>query len=654
VSLLAAESTASQHSTNNSSGASIGVGFAVGGQQNGFTVDFAVNKARGNADGDDLGHVNSHVNAGNLVVLSSGGDTTLKGGVVAGKTVVADIGGDLKIESLQDRSTYDSKQVSAGLGLSVCVPPACYGMSGSVNYSQSKVKGDYLSVLEQSGITAGDGGFQVNVEGNTDLKGGLMSSSAAAVDSGYNRLLTGSLTATDLKNKDNYSASGFAVSASVSNVTNQPKNDKVSNVGKPVSSGGIGGVSGSQGSTTVSGISGGVVAILDGSKQELSGKDGSLVLASVDRDVTTENAAGKAGALGKAWDAAQLQKEVQAQVAITQAFSAQAPKAIAKYANERIDTLSDQLEAERDPEKRESLKTEIKNWKEGGFYRTALHAVSGGLTGGFAGAAGAAAVAKGANELSEMQDSVRTMLQDQGLSQSDAAALAGGLAEVAALAIGSVVGDTAGALTALTTDTNNRQLHEKEIKLAEKNGRALMLAAKKNNENITEEEAIARIERQLLRWVDKTAYLKDGGRVDELVMSVLGMTGKDVSLNITWDYRDFAKTHADEYNDASINIQNVVAYSAAFSRVNAGLTPQQVFDRNNQAGAPIAKALAMVFSAEVVAAATPVLAAMSKSALQACQANIVYCLNRAGIFAGEMLAGEALPAGVVSDNYLGR
>jgi hypothetical protein len=129
VNLMAAESTASQHSTNKSSGSSIAVGFGIGGTSNGFTIDLAVSKARGNADGEDVTYTNTHVNGGQNVTVISGGDTTLKGGVITGKNVIADIGGGLNIESLQDRSTFESKQKSAALNASLCLPPFCYGAS---------------------------------------------------------------------------------------------------------------------------------------------------------------------------------------------------------------------------------------------------------------------------------------------------------------------------------------------------------------------------------------------------------------------------------------------------------------------------------------------------------------------------------------------
>jgi hypothetical protein len=50
----------------------------------------------------------------------------------------------------------------------------------SASASQSKVSADYLSVVEQSGIKAGDGGFQIGVKSKTDLQGGLITSSQSA------------------------------------------------------------------------------------------------------------------------------------------------------------------------------------------------------------------------------------------------------------------------------------------------------------------------------------------------------------------------------------------------------------------------------------------------------------------------------------------
>jgi len=454
VNLLAAQSTASQHSTNSSSSSSIGIGFGIGGTSNGFTIDLAVSQARGKADGDDIGYTNSHVTAGSQVNVHSGGDTTLKGGVIAAPTVVADIGGNLNIESLQDSSKFNSKQSSAGLSASLCIPPACYGastVSGSIG--KSHVDGDFLSVLEQSGIKAGDGGFQVAVNGNTDLKGGLLSSSQKAIDQGSNVLMTGSLTSSDLQNKDHYDAGGFALSGSISGKMGdqsppKEKTDKWTDAqkeaaaadGKPGASAGFGSASGDQGSTTASGISGGLIVITDQAKQLATGKDASTVVAGVDRDVTTESAAAKAGALTKGWDAQQLQKDVDTQIAITQEFSKQAPKAIADFADKRLLDIKVQMKKETDAIKYAALQDELSKWDEGGAYRTALHTAAGALSGGVGGALGAAASASSADVLADLQLGTKAALERQGLSPEQAGMAAQAIAELTSLGIGAAVG----------------------------------------------------------------------------------------------------------------------------------------------------------------------------------------------------------------------
>ena len=136
------------------------------------------------------------------------------GALAKGEQVVSKVDGDLRIESLQDTCTYDSKQKSLGVSVSLCIPPFFYGApsTGSLSASGSKVNSDYASVTEQSGIRAGDGGFQVAVIGDTDLKGGAIASTQAAIDLNKNRFRTyGELTTSDPRNK----AENTAKSASV-------------------------------------------------------------------------------------------------------------------------------------------------------------------------------------------------------------------------------------------------------------------------------------------------------------------------------------------------------------------------------------------------------------------------------------------------------
>jgi filamentous hemagglutinin len=57
--------------------------------------------------------VNSHVIGFGAVALNSGNDTTLKGAVVSGNTVIANVGGDFDIVSQQDTSSYREKTAGA-------------------------------------------------------------------------------------------------------------------------------------------------------------------------------------------------------------------------------------------------------------------------------------------------------------------------------------------------------------------------------------------------------------------------------------------------------------------------------------------------------------------------------------------------------------
>ena len=195
-----------------------------------------------------------------------------------------------------------------------------------------------------------------------------------------------------------------------------------------------------------------MVIITDKKKQDATSKDADAVLATIDQTVTTESAAANASALTKGWDGQQLQKEVDAQVAITKEFSKQAPKAIADYAQSQIKAL----------EKSGASAEEIAKWGEGGVYRVALHAVSGALSGGLGGALGSTTVAGSAKYLDKLQSMTMAALLEQGLSPGAAKMFAEGLAEATSLAIGTSVGGMGGGAAALGTDTNNRQLHPQE------------------------------------------------------------------------------------------------------------------------------------------------------------------------------------------------
>ncbi|MDM5182213.1 hypothetical protein PO883_34150, partial [Massilia sp. DJPM01] len=114
------------------------------------------------------------------------------------------------------------------------------------------------------------------------------------------------------------------------------------------------------------------------------------------------------------------------------------------------------------------------------------------------------------------------------------------------------------------------QLHQNEIDLAKKYAGAVAKAG-----GISVAAAEARIERQLLRWADKTAFLNDGEKIDELVVGIIGKKGQDNSIGIKWDFNDYGQKHAAEYNNPTINQQNIGLYSPLLSSINVGITPAE-------------------------------------------------------------------------------
>ena len=125
-----------------------------------------------------------------------------------GKSVHLDAAA-LNIESQQDTLKFEGEQQNIEGQITVG-----YGVSGSASYSQSKVNADYAAVREQSGIFAGDDGYQINVKGQTHLKGGLITSTKAAEEAGKNHFSTGSIVVEDIQNHANYDANGFGIGGS--------------------------------------------------------------------------------------------------------------------------------------------------------------------------------------------------------------------------------------------------------------------------------------------------------------------------------------------------------------------------------------------------------------------------------------------------------
>jgi len=183
----------------------INIAFTLGATGAGVTLSAA--QGSGDGKGQDISYNNTQV-LGNTVSIKSGDDTTLQGAVVAGNTVKTDIGGNLNIESLQATSSF--AQSSKNIGGSITISPAGVPTGGSLSVGKSNIDSKFASVNEQSGIQAGDGGFQVDVKGKTELKGGAITSTQAAIDTKANTYNSaGGTTLTDLTNSADYKADGF-------------------------------------------------------------------------------------------------------------------------------------------------------------------------------------------------------------------------------------------------------------------------------------------------------------------------------------------------------------------------------------------------------------------------------------------------------------
>ncbi|MFC3393722.1 hemagglutinin repeat-containing protein [Brenneria rubrifaciens] len=201
INLLSAENTRQLDGKNESRGGSVGVGIGVGSGGWGISVSASVNKGKGSESGNGVTHTETTVDAGRRVTLLSGRDTALSGAQVSGETVKADVGRNLTMTSEQDSDRYDAKQQNAGAGGSFTF--GSMSGSASVNLSRDKMHSDYDSVVEQTGIFAGKGGFDVTVGEHTRLDGAVMGSTAAP---DKNRLDTGTLGFSDIENRADYKA----------------------------------------------------------------------------------------------------------------------------------------------------------------------------------------------------------------------------------------------------------------------------------------------------------------------------------------------------------------------------------------------------------------------------------------------------------------
>lgn len=265
---------------------------------------------------------------------------------MAGDGVTGNVGGNLSIETKQERNTYEEKNTSAGVSMNYGVKDRKTSLSGGA--SQGNTKSNYESAKDQAGIRAGKEGYDITVKDNTHLKGSLIASDATKEK---NTLTTGTLTWEDIDNKADYKAGGAGISY-ISKDDTKELNQK----GLPPSMTPT--VKGKADSTTKSAVADGTITITDKEHQK--------------QDVFTLNRDTK-NALNQLEDIFDKTKVEEKQELVGM---------LEKYGNQAIHTYA-----------------ESKGWKDGSTEKMLLHGAFGALMGDMAGGSVATgALSGGVNE----------------------------------------------------------------------------------------------------------------------------------------------------------------------------------------------------------------------------------------------------------------
>ncbi|PTU70536.1 two-partner secretion domain-containing protein [Chromobacterium haemolyticum] len=584
ITLLAAQSTSSERTTSKSS--SGGVGVVIGIENNKPTFGFTANgsASRGKADGNGTQNQLSQLNAGGRLDIRSGGDFTLQG-EARGQQIVGSIAGDLKLESLQDTSSYHSLNQSISGSVTIG-----YGSGGSVSLSQQKMDADYASVQQQSGIKAGDGGFQLSVKGSTQLTGAVIAGSAASIQQGKNSLSTGALVTKDIDNHADFTASSVTVTAGSGGVTGMAM-----------------AASDHDASTTRSGISGGKLEITNNALQQaLTGQSAADAVAKLNRNV--DSATDGSGKLANNFDKEQVQALFDAAAALHEQVGtflsnkAQAAKATQDALDAaRKDPAASASDLERLERAAADTKADADKWAPGGAYGQILTAVTAGIGGNVANGLGGMAQNAGIAYL-------------QGLGAQQVKALVDGMEGGAKTPEGEIVRAVLHAALACGGASASGQscgAGAAGAAAAVALNNALDALQKTSPDTMTAEQ---KLQRESLV----------SGLLAGLSTTTGGMDAAATTVNA-------AKTELEnnQFGDSTVD-------QYLYAGKNRGI--RALVEKANQKGSSQGLVLAAAF---LTAQGTPAAIA----AARACMSNPL-CLNELAITLGEFAAGDALPSGL--------
>jgi filamentous hemagglutinin len=379
--LQAAVNTAEQRTDHSHLDGKIGAGVMMGASGGSFGYGIVVKGSIAASQGWHEGLRTQWTNAsvkGKEVSTRTRGDTSLIGARIEGDRVRMRVDGNLLAKSLQDTHTYDAENKFASAGFT-----ACWGYCSSSGYASAgfgQIHSDYKSVIEQTGVFAGAGGYDIHVGKNTTLTGAVIASDPQAVDAGLNRLSTGTLVLEDIENIARYDAVRISAGAGSGGSSSRPIGDGNS---RSSNRGGIGmampggALAFDQArSTTRSAISGGALAIRDIEGQlALTVNTVEEMFALLDRDTSNTT-----HALRPIFD----RERVQAGLDIATEATRQAGTFLANKAKE-IDALEKTANDEtlsRPGRNRAAARAQAMrdDWGPGGRYRRVLGAILTGLS----------------------------------------------------------------------------------------------------------------------------------------------------------------------------------------------------------------------------------------------------------------------------------
>lgn len=209
IDLRGVAQTGTATGSSRSSGASLGVAVEIDrrGRTSGPVATLGVSGTRGTSSSTETNWRETNLAAGGTATVTTPGALNLNAATLSGNRVNVDAG-SLDIVSRQDTAVSRSTDKSVGASVSVALVPGPNQVSAAFSAGRARTSGDFASVAEQSGIYAGLEGFGIKVAGNTSLTGAVIASEAEAA---RNSLSTGTLSVTDLLNRESYKASSVNV-----------------------------------------------------------------------------------------------------------------------------------------------------------------------------------------------------------------------------------------------------------------------------------------------------------------------------------------------------------------------------------------------------------------------------------------------------------